>query len=148
MSKAYRVHVVVDPHYGDLILDLPVDEPAWIVDSPNNRYFIEKAVEVHRDIEHWAGITSFKFVDREKPDDRFISILWSVDLHHGKYSHDPPYSILNVIGVEWSEKIQKELNEFGFNSHEATPQGFVAIRELDEGPPEGDRPKLGSPVSL
>lgn len=132
MSKAYRVHVVVDPHYGALILDLPVDEPAWIVDSPNNRYFIKKAVEVHRDIEHWAGITSFKFVDREKPDDRFINILWSVDLHHGEYSHDPPYSILNVIGVEWSEKIHEELGTFKFESHEATPQGFVATRTIEK----------------
>ena len=29
-DKPYRVHVVVDPHYGELIRGLPVEEPAWV----------------------------------------------------------------------------------------------------------------------
>ncbi len=82
-------------------------------------------------MDHLTGITSFKYNSETAPDDWLIGILSPVDLHHGEYSHDPPYSILNVIGVEWSEKIQEELSRFGFDKHEETRRGFVARRKLD-----------------
>lgn len=80
----------------------------------------------------FTGITSFKFNPHGTPEDWLVSHLSIIDLHHGELSHDPPYSILNVIGVEWSYRIQEELGQFGFDRHETTAEGFVATRELDQ----------------
>jgi hypothetical protein len=147
VSKAYRVHIVVDPFYGAHILDLPVGEPAWVVDSPENHPVISRIWKERPVLGQLSGITSFKFDAKTKPDDRLINILWSADLHHGEYSHDPPYSILNVIGVDWSEKIQEELDRFGFNSHEITLEGFVARRNL-KGFLEKNKPEFDPPETL
>jgi len=129
-DKPYRVHVVVNPHYGESIHSLPVEEPAWVVDSQDNHTVIQALWDERRITDHLVGITSFKFDDQATPEDWLVSILATIDLHHGEFSHDPPYSVLNVIGVKWSDRIQKELNEFGFNQYKPTPEGFVAIREV------------------
>lgn len=131
MSEAYRVHVVVDPHYGERIRDLPAAEPTWIVDSPDNHPVFASMWKDRPEVDHLTGITSFKYNSETAPDDWLIGILSPVDLHHGEYSHDPPHTVLNVIGVEWSEKIQEELSRFGFDDHEETRQGFVTRRKLD-----------------
>lgn len=128
-DKPYRVHVVVNPHYGESIPGLPVEEPAWVVDSQDNHPVIQALWDERKRTDHLTGITSFKFDGEASPEDWLVSILASIDLHHGKFSHDPPYSILNVIGVKCSDRIQKELNEFGFNQYKPTPEGFIATRE-------------------
>lgn len=132
MDKTYQVHVVIDPNYGDAIRDLPIGEPAWIVDSPDNHPVIVSIMHECTSSDYLTGISSFKYDTQTQPEDRLIGILSTVDVHHGEYSHDPPYSILNIIGVEWSQKIQKELSKFGFTDHEATPNGFITKRVLDD----------------
>ncbi len=136
MSNApYRVHVVVDAHYAERIRALPLSEPAWVVDSPDNHPVIQALWQERRPLNESAGITSFKYDPHAAPDGWLISILSVVDLHHGEYSHDPPYSILNVIGVSWSEAIQDELDRFGFLEHAATTEGFIAKRDLGDAEP-------------
>lgn len=127
---AYRVHIVVDPHCGERIRNLPAGEPAWIVDSVDNHPIIQAVWQEHRDLNELTGITSFRFDPDARPEDWLVSMLGEVDLHHGEYSHDPPYSILDVIGASWSERIQAELDKYGFFEHEASPEGFIARRDL------------------
>ncbi|MDY0357593.1 MAG: hypothetical protein RBR19_17055 [Sedimentisphaerales bacterium] len=121
-ENLYRVHVVVDPEYGERLRELPVDEPVWVVASEVNRLVVQ-ALWRER-----ADVTSFRFTPQAAPEDRLVSILSTVDLHHGEFSHDPPYSVLNIIGVEWSPAIQDEFDSFGLNRFEATAEGFVAMR--------------------
>ncbi len=121
---------MVDPRYGERIRSLPVGEPAWIVDSTENHPVILSIWKERGTLDQFSGITSSKFDADTQPDDWLIAELWTIDLHYGEYSHDPPYSILNVLGVDWSEKIQDELSRFGFFEHETTPEGFVARRDL------------------
>ena len=129
--------MVVDPHYGERIRCLPVDEPAWVVDSPDN-YSIVRAVWKERQTrDQSAGLTAFTFDASARPDDWLIAELAAIDLHHGEYSHDPPYSIINVIGAAWSQKVQDELAKLGFFAHEATPEGFIARRDLSQRRPVG-----------
>jgi hypothetical protein len=133
-ERPYRVHVVVDPHYGERIRDLPAGEPAWVADSPDNHPVIQAMWQERRTLDQFTGITSFKCDPNDKPDDSLISILSAVDLHHGEYSHKPPYSVLNVIGTSWSEAIQEKLDQYGFAAHEDTAGGFIARRDIDERP--------------
>ncbi|MHC4328184.1 MAG: hypothetical protein ACYSWW_08710 [Planctomycetota bacterium] len=136
VSKAYRLHVVVDAHYGERIRDLPAGEPAWVVDSPTNHPVIVSIWKNRPELNQLTGITSFKLDTDADPADWLVGELSTVDLHHGEYSHNPPYLVLNVIGVEWSEKIQKELSRFGFDDHQDTPQGFVtSLRRVGLAPP-------------
>ena len=129
-EKPYGVHVVVDPSYAERIRALPIDEPAWIVDSVDNHPVIRSLWHEQEGLESLGGITSFTFDPAAGPEDRLIAELAVIDLHHGEFSHDPPYSILNVIGVQWSERIRRELGGLGFDRWEATPQGFTCTRDV------------------
>ncbi len=129
----YRVHVVVDAHYAERIRDLPIGEPAWVMDSSDNHPVIQAIWQERRSLNENTGITSFKYNADATPESWLISILAAINEHH--YYHDPPYSVLNIIGVSWSEVIQEELDRFGFFEHEATTEGFATTRDLADAKP-------------
>jgi hypothetical protein len=126
--EGYRVHVVVDPHYGERLRALPAGEPVWVVGSPDNRPVIEALWRKREGSSHRNGITSFSYDPNGTPEAWLIGELPAIDLHHGEYSHNPPYSVLNVIGVVWSEPIGEKLGQLGFAEHSLTAEGFVARR--------------------
>jgi hypothetical protein len=127
-NKPYRVTVVVDPGFGAQLLDLPSGEPAWVVDSAENHPPIE-AIWRERKAGHLEGITAFKFNASASREDWLVSELDAIELHRGEFSHTPPWSVLNVVGVPWSDRIMQELAGFGFTEHVDTPYGFEAKRK-------------------
>jgi hypothetical protein len=130
-KEPYRVHVVVDPACGERLRTLPKGEPAWVVDSAENWLVIRSLWKERSPETQLEGITSFKFDPTGVPEDWLLDEISTIDLHHGEYSNDPPYSVLNVIGVAWSDRIAEVLSEYGFVSHEPTAEGFVTRREID-----------------
>ena len=127
-DKSYCVHIVVDSNYGERIRELPLGEPVWIIESDINRPVILLLRQEQPGQCHLDGITSFCESTLISPEDNLIGLLETIDLHHGEYSHDPPYSMLHVIGVKWSKRIERELEEYGFTLHAHTAEGFVAKR--------------------
>ncbi len=127
-QKPYRIHIIMDPAYGERIRSLPPDEPAWIVDSGINRPVIRSLWQERRGMYSIEGVTSFSFDPDAQPEDWLITELPVIDMHHGEFAHDPPWSILNIVGVRWSERIQQELSGFGFDRWEVTSEGFVTTR--------------------
>jgi hypothetical protein len=59
----------------------------------------------------------------------FLSILGTVEEHHGAYSHDPPLSVLQVVGIEPSAAAIEELAAYGFGRIEPSDDGFIARRD-------------------
>ena len=127
--KPYRVHVVVDPHYGERIRDLPVGEPAWVVDSIDNKPIIRTIWQQRKTTEKIEGITSFVVDGNATPEDWLISELYTIDLHHGELSHNPAYSVLNVVGIGQSDRLRKALAEIGLTEIKNTADGFEARRK-------------------
>lgn len=59
------------------------------------------------------------------------AILPAVEEHHGRYSHVPPVSALEVYGTELTEELLVELAALGFVRVEAMPGGWrVSSRSL------------------
>jgi hypothetical protein len=113
MNPCYRVIIVVDRNYGELILSLPIGEPAWIVDTEINKPIIERAWPKRKD-GHLYGITSFIDSPNSSPSDLFIDILSTVDLHHGEDSRVPPYDAIRIIGLSLPDSINTILSDYGF----------------------------------
>jgi hypothetical protein len=44
-----------------------------------------------------------------------LAELDTIDLHHGSYSADPPYTVLEVLGTPLTAKAKNELSAYGFN---------------------------------
>jgi hypothetical protein len=130
MAEAYRVLVVLDRDYGEGLSTLVQRGPVWIVDTPSNRAAAEKIWAADPNRSHLDGVTTFKFGADRSPEDIFINELETIDLHHGIYSANPPYTVIEAIGTGISEKLEGKLSELGFNQFEATAQGFRALRPL------------------
>jgi len=99
-------------------------------DTPKNRAAAQKIWAVHANRSHLDGVTTFKTGDDSSREDALINELDTIDLHHGTHSADPPYTVLEVIGVVMSERLKTELSQFGFDEFEATAEGFRAVRPL------------------
>ena len=132
MSEPYRVFVVVDRDYGQCLAELAQTDPVWIVDTPANRTAAQQIWTADPNRSHLKGVTTFKFIEGSSPEDIIINELDTIDLHHGTYSANPPYTIIEVIGTGISDKVKDALAEFGFDQFELTPHGFRAIRPLPE----------------
>ena len=63
-----------------------------------------------------------------------IARLNDIDLHHGVYSATPPYTILEVVGTQLSERLKSEMKEYGFNDFRQTRDGFIATRPEPQNP--------------
>lgn len=130
MAEVYSVFVVLDREYGERLSELARSGPVWIVESPLNRATAQKVWVVHPSRSHLDGVTTFKTGDGCSPEDSLIHELDTIDLHHGTYSADTPYTVLEVIGAVLSERLKTELSQFGFDEFQATSQGFRAARPL------------------
>jgi hypothetical protein len=124
----YRVIVVLDREYGKRLSELVARGPVWIIDTPTNRTVAQKiwAADVNRS--YLDGVTTFKAESESSLEDALISELGTIDLHHGVYSANPPYTVIEVIGASITDKLKGKISQFGFDQFEATPQGFRATR--------------------
>lgn len=130
MTEPYRVFVVLDREYGQRLAELAETGPVWIVDTPENRTVAQQIGAAQPKRSHLECITTFKFPDGRSSEDILINELDTIDLHHGLYSANPPYTVIEVIGTGVSEKVRNSLAEFGFDQFEPMPHGFRAIRPL------------------
>jgi hypothetical protein len=122
----YKVWLVVDPAFGERLTLLPVDQPVWIVDSAVNVPVMHRLRSERRTGGHLTGITSF--VGAGSSNDDVLEQIDSIDLHHGVYSADPPYSEIEVIGAAPSDEVIRRLEELGFRVNGTTAKGFTAVR--------------------
>jgi hypothetical protein len=135
MPERYRVFVVLDREYGESLAELAQNGPVWIVDTATNRAAAQRIWAANPNRSHLDGVTTFKFVEGTPSEDVLINELDTIDLHHGTYSANPPYTVLEVIGNAITSRLKKELSEFGFDEFQATSQGFRAVRPIPTADP-------------
>lgn len=124
----YKVFVVVDREFGEKLSELEKGVPVWIVDTPTNKPVVQRFWKERPVEDHLTGITTFNDVASLSPEDSLLSHLDTIELHHGVYSADPPYTVLEVLGTELTENATGALSEYGFNKFQITSTGFVTSR--------------------
>lgn len=130
MSGTYRVFIVLDKEYGERLSELNQAGPVWIVDTPRNRAAAQKIWEVAPNRSHLEGVTAFKINADDSPEDNLVNELDAIDLHHGIHSANPPYTVLEAVGVQINKRLETELSKFGFNQFQSTEAGFIAVRPV------------------
>jgi hypothetical protein len=120
MKPCYRVNLIVDEHFGAKLLDLPQNEPVWIVDLPGNAHGIKTARMFRVGNNHLTGITSFQAEPTSDPRNHIIEMLPTIEEHHGIYSHNPPFDALRIFGFADADSIEDECRKIGFDLYERT----------------------------
>jgi hypothetical protein len=126
----YRVVIVLDREYGERLSQLVGQAPVWIVDTPTNRAEAQKIWAADSNRSHLDGVTTFKTKGDSSSEEALIDELDTIDEHHGIYSANPPYTIVEVVGLNISDRLRNKFSQFGFDQFESTSQGFWAMRPL------------------
>jgi hypothetical protein len=125
----YRVRVIVHPNFGERLAALAPDAPVWIIQSPVNTPVAERIWKEQHNNNHLTGVTTF-VAQGGTAEDEFLRILGTVDEHHGPYSSEPPYSLLEVTGCAPSERVIEVLRDRGFTVTTSTSEGFNASKPV------------------
>jgi hypothetical protein len=124
-----RVIIVMDREFGGRLRLLPEEIPAWVVDSPENH---EVIVELWQSRKRWSesgALTSFVDQPGAAPEQHLISLLDTIDLHHGRYSQKNPWNIAQVVGARPLPKLIEAMNALGFCSHSESREGLEFQRK-------------------
>lgn len=124
---ALRVVVVARSRSSDEIESLAGDQHVWAIRTPEHEAVAERIWASNPVPRLEAGITLFNGGDGT-PEDAVVSILSTVDEHHGVYSHDPPLSVIEVIGAAVTPDVRIALEAYDFARFEEYTEGFVAYR--------------------
>lgn len=122
-----KLYAIFDLTFGER-LRLIDSDPVWIVKGPVNEPIIRSIWATHPE----RDLTGFTYNEKATPEDSFLAELDMIDLHHGPYSADPPYTVIEVIGARLNENSKSALSELGFESFEENDHGFTASRSLVE----------------
>ncbi|MDQ2798978.1 MAG: hypothetical protein M3Y13_04970 [Armatimonadota bacterium] len=129
----HTVGIVVNRNFGDQLLEIARRIHVWVCDTPVNRPVVERLSQMQQPGEwnEW-GATVFRVSDDDSPEDMVIGVLSAVDRHHDEHSHDPPWSQIEIYGVEPTPRLREALQEYGVDDFRETPGGFVCSRVLEE----------------
>jgi len=100
----------------------------WLVDTPANRARAETYWRSHPEPSIDRGITTFTVRERAEPDQIVLEALGPLDLHHGEYSHNPPWDLVEIYGATPTVVLREVLEDMGVTEVSSIPGGFCATR--------------------
>ncbi len=122
---SYGVAIVIGSTFKQLE-ELAERMHVWAPESPE---YADIAAQIKSsEYSSERGITFYYFDEFEEAEETFLSLIDTVDLHHGAFKHDPPWSFIEVHGVKPGEAITQALDELGITKIEDLPDGFLASR--------------------
>jgi len=124
----YLVGLVVDPAFGDRLPALAEQMPVWVADTAINRAAAEdvRARHLAAGRPSQDSVSLFRIDPADSPASWAIDVLDAIHLHHGEYSHDPPYTGIVVVGVRAEPELVAALADYGLSQIDPRPGGFVA----------------------
>ena len=127
MDSGRKVGLVLDPVFGEKVVGFSEKIHVWVVDTPPNRLAVEVVwkrgdgqTSLHK------GATIFRDMEGQNLEVKCEDCLSQIELHHGKYSQQPPYSALEVFGLVLSDTLQELFQRYGFTQFYETEHGFRA----------------------
>ena len=95
---------------------------------PRNRAASHQYAIAHPTYSLENGITTFTVNEQDSSEAMLLQVLPDVDLHHGEYSHVPPWDTLEIYGAVVTPPVREALGELGVIQYKSTPYGFVCSR--------------------
>ena len=127
-ERINKVILVLDRNYGAELSRVPLDAHVWLIESAANREAASSYRALHPESNVETGVTTFTVADDDTGSEACLKILETIDLHHGEYSSDPAYTVLEIVGAPLSRSVKKAIEALGFTRFESTENGFRALR--------------------
>ena len=119
------VAIVVEPAFGARLIELSQRMPVWVCDTPINRAAVDQCLQSGHPP---PDITIFRVGDEDSHESMLLSVVGDVDLHHGEYSKEYPWTDLHVYGAALTSEVRDVLSEYGIHTFSDAPSGFWCTR--------------------
>jgi hypothetical protein len=130
-ASEYLVIIVLDPQFGDRIVETGLNHDIWITPSEANRDGAKRLWSLLESRPDKPLVSMWSAPRDGATETELMGILEDVERHHGEYSHDPPVSALRVIGLPPDARVIACLEAFGYTHVEVgSDNDFVARREV------------------
>lgn len=122
----HKVTLVLDFAFGQKLHLLATESHLWVIDPPIDRIAASEYWAKNSENKVESGIMTFKVSENEDTSEICLRILGTIDLHHNEYSSTSPYSVLEIIGLNFSDELESAIEDLGFKKFETTDKGFRA----------------------
>jgi len=124
----HKVAVVLDREFGEKLVELSKTIHVWACGSLLNRQAAERIWSDGSAHNHEFGVTVFNISEGDTSESMFLNHLGAIDEHHGMYSHDPAWSVLEVYGSTPTLAMKEALKDYGEPEYKVTADGFIFHR--------------------
>ena len=127
-SDPHEVAIVVDRDFSSRLSELAGTMHVWVCDTPSNRAVSEAIWDDNPIYDLESGVTTFNFPAEVSAAENVLAVLGEVDTHHGQYSHDPPWSVIRVVGCIPNKDLIAAFTSFDAKIFLTGPDAFEARR--------------------
>ncbi len=125
---SYGVAVIIGTEFSELER-LAKTMHVWAPETSDNLELVERLNnELSGSTRQESGITLYFYDPGEPPEETFLSLLDTVDLHHGPFTNDPPWNFMEVHGLTLTPSVAEALKQLHVCQFHDTSDGFVASR--------------------
>ena len=130
MAAGHRVVIVVRPGYAEEVRRIAGEQHVWAIRTAEYQRVADEDRQRSPNYSLEHGVTLFG-AGNQNPEDEVISILGTVEEHHGEYSHDPPLDEVEILGATPTPEVRAEFTAYGFTDIVPSDDGFVASRNAE-----------------
>jgi hypothetical protein len=126
------VAVVVDGDLAPELENLARTCPVWSVRTPETKAVARRLWDAALPRAPGAPEAGLTLFDPDgTPEESLLSILNTVELHHGEYSQNPPVNVIEVFGTNATAASEEALAALGFAEVHRSAHGFTAHRTIE-----------------
>jgi len=127
-ADEYVVVIVLDPAFGDRILEVGRNNDVWMTPSEVNRDAANRLRKLVENESNAPFVSMWSTPRTGATEDEWLGILQDIEMHHGEYAHDPLVTRLRIIGATPEPHSVAALREYGFTEIKSEAGGFTVSR--------------------
>lgn len=128
-SDEYTV-VVLDPAFGDRIMQVGMHNDIWIAPSEQNRKAADRLRDLLKRQSNPPLVSMWSSPRTGSTEEEWLGILQDIEIHHGEHAHDPIVTALRIIGASPEPHVVAALSRYGYTRIRTHDGGFTASREV------------------
>ena len=125
---SYGVAVILGESFSSDLKALAKKMHVWVPRVDTYADTIAELATQPSDYSSERGITTYIHDPEESPEETLMSLLVTIDMHHGEFSHDPPWQFMEVHGATVTDSIKEAFAPYEATTFQPTADGFLVTR--------------------
>ena len=122
--REHEVVLVLADEFVSRVAHYALHYHVWALKTPTIEEIANEYWDKHPPSSDGTGISLFSGVGT--PEEDLLSIIDTIELHHGIASSGPTVGTIRVLGAQPTDRVREVISTLGFTQIEPIEDGFVA----------------------